>query len=169
MKKRIVALTGFMGCGKSSVGRELAALTDAHFADLDTLIVRRERCSIPEIFRTGGEDEFRRVEFEALEAFLDKAESIWKPSVLALGGGTFCWPKSREELLARTESVYLRTSLQEIRSRLGSSDSSRPLFGDADRLFAAREPVYSQASLTLDTTGRSVREVAELLRDTLFA
>lgn len=169
MKKRIIALTGFMGCGKSTVGRELAALTDAHFADLDSVIVRREGRTIRDIFSAGGEAAFRQAELEALVAFLDKAESIWKPSVLSLGGGTFCFPASRRILLERTESVYLRTSLEEIRSRIGGIDASRPLFKDADRLFAMREPLYSQASLVVDTTGKSVREVAELIRDTLFA
>lgn len=169
MKKRIIALTGFMGCGKSTVGRELAALTDAHFADLDSVIVKREGRSIREIFSAGGEEAFRKAELEALEAFLDKAESIWKPSVLSLGGGTFCFPSSRHILLERTQSVYLKTSLEEIRSRIGHSDVSRPLFKDADRLFELREPLYSQASLIIDTSGKSVREVAEQIRDTLFA
>ncbi len=158
-----------MGCGKSSVGRELAALTDSHFADLDELIVRREGCQISRIFTSGGEEVFRKAEFEALEDFLRRAGAIWKPSVLSLGGGTFCFPSSREILLERTESVYLKTSLEEIRSRIGLGDASRPLFGDADRLFALREPLYSQASLIVDTSGKSVREVAEQIRDTLFA
>ncbi len=158
-----------MGCGKSSVGRELAALTDSHFADLDELIVRREGRKISQIFSSGGEAAFRKAEFEALEDFLRRAASIWKPSVLSLGGGTFCFPASREILLEKTESVYLKASLEEIRSRIGLKDSSRPLFDDADRLFSLREPVYSRASLIVDTSGKSVREVAEQIRDTLFA
>ena len=70
MKKRVIALTGFMGCGKSSVGRELAALTDAHFADLDSVIVKREGRRIPEIFASGGG--------EALSAFRLPAVSFWR-------------------------------------------------------------------------------------------
>lgn len=162
-------MTGFMGCGKSSVGRELAALTDAHFADLDSVIVKREGRRIPEIFASGGEEAFRKAELEALEAFLDKAESIWKPSVLSLGGGTFCFPASRSVLLERAECVYLKASLEDIRSRVGDKDAFRPLFKDADRLFAVREPIYSLAPLTVDTSGKSVREVAEQIRDILFA
>ena len=108
-------------------------------------------------------------ELEALEAFLDKAESIWKPSVLSLGGGTFCFPASRSVLLERAECVYLKASLEDIRSHVGDNDASRPLFKDADRLFAVREPIYSLAPLTVDTSGKSVREVAEQIRDILFA
>ena len=168
MKKTIITLTGFMGSGKSCVGRELAALLDAHFADLDSLVVRTEHRSIPQIFED-GEPAFRRAELKALKSFLDSAETIWKPSVLALGGGTFCNPESRAEILARSRSVYLRTSLETIRARLGSEDASRPLFKDADRLYAEREPVYSEASLIIDTEGLTVREIADLIKDRFSA
>ena len=157
-----------MGCGKSSVGRELAALLDAHYADLDCLVVRAEHKSIPQIFE-GGESAFRSAELRALRRFLDDAESIWKPSVLSLGGGTFCNPESRAEILSRTRSVYLRTPLEIIRERLGSEDASRPLFKDADRLYAEREPVYSEASLIIDTEGLTVREIADMIKDKFSA
>ena len=157
-----------MGCGKSSVGRELAALLDAHYADLDRLVVRSEHRSIPQIFEE-GESAFRSAELKALKKFLDDAESIWKPSVLSLGGGTFCNPEARAEILSRTRSVYLRTPLEEIRERLGSEDESRPLFKDADRLYAEREPVYSEASLVIDTEGLTVREIADMIKDKFSA
>ncbi len=153
-----------MGCGKSSVGMELAALLDAHYADLDCLVTRAEHRSIPRIFE-GGESAFRQAELKALRRFLDSAETIWKPSVLSLGGGTFCNPAARAEILSRTRSVYLRTPLETIRGRLGVEDASRPLFRDADRLYAEREPLYSQASLIIDTEGLTVREIAEMIKD----
>ncbi len=157
-----------MGCGKSSVGRELASLLDAHFADLDSLVVRAEHMSIPQIFRD-GEPAFRRAELKALRRFLDSAETIWKPSVLSLGGGTFCNPEARAEILSRSRSVYLRTPLETIRERLGVDDASRPLFRDADRLYAEREPLYGEASFIIDTDGLTVREIAEKIKDKFFA
>ena len=62
----IISFTGFMGCGKSSVGRELSELLCCRFTDLDALIEEQAGCSIPEIFERSGEKEFRRMEAEAL-------------------------------------------------------------------------------------------------------
>ncbi len=157
-----------MGCGKSSVGMELAALMDAHYADLDCLVARAEHRSIPRIFE-GGESAFRQAELKALRRFLDSAETIWKPSVLSLGGGTFCNPEARAEILARTGCVYLRTPLKAIRERLGAEDASRPLFRDADRLYAEREPLYCQAHFVIDTEGLTVREIADMIKDRFAA
>ena len=83
----IISLTGFMGCGKSSTGRELAARLDARFIDLDGEIVARTGRSIPDIFREGGEAAFRAVELATLRAVLDEADAAGQDTVLALGGG----------------------------------------------------------------------------------
>ena len=147
-----------MGCGKSSTGRELAARLGARFVDLDAEIVAREGRPIPEIFAEGGEAAFRAVELETLRAVLDEADG---DTVLALGGGTLTVPAARELVLSRTRCVWLRTRLETIRSRLGAADASRPLFADAEALFAARLPVYAQAPLAVDTDGLSPAEVAE--------
>jgi len=85
----IVSITGFMGCGKSSVGRRLSELLCCRFMDLDDVIVEREGRSIPEIFAEDGEGEFRRMEKEALEDVLETSETSQcaplAPSQLALG------------------------------------------------------------------------------------
>ncbi len=168
MKKRIISLTGFMGSGKSSVGAALAALTGAHFADLDTVVAGREGRPIPEIF-LNGEEAFRRAELSALLELLDAAEASEGDSVLALGGGTLCGEQARREVFSRTESVHLRTSLPVIRERLGDEDLSRPLFKDAERLFAERAATYAAASVTVDTDRLSVEEVAGVIKDIFFA
>ena len=89
--KMIISLTGFMGCGKSSTGRELAARLGAHLVDLDTQIVARSGRTIPELFRE-GEEAFRRVELDTLRAVLDEADAAGGDTVLALGGGALTVP-----------------------------------------------------------------------------
>ena len=155
----IISLTGFMGCGKSSTGRALAARLGARFVDLDEEIVRRDGRSIPEIFREGGEAAFRQLELETLRTVLDGAGDTL--TVLALGGGALTQSAAREIIFARTRCVWLRTSLETIRQRLGSADASRPLFADADALYASREPLYAQAPFAVDTDEKSPAEVAD--------
>ena len=149
-----------MGCGKSSTGRALAARLRACFVDLDEEIVARAGRPIPEIFRD-GEDAFRAVELETLRAVLDAADAAQDDTVLALGGGALTLPAARELIFSRTRCVWLRTSLETIRQRLGSADASRPLFADADALYASREPLYAQAPFAVDTDEKSPAEVAD--------
>ena len=155
-----------MGCGKTTCGRCLAEQLGAGFNDLDALIVARSGKSIPDIFREGGEPAFRRVEFETLKAFVESASREGRTEVLALGGGAITYGPSREIILSQTLCVYLRTSLETIRERLGDADSSRPLFKDADMLYAARTPIYEKAALAVDTDGRTPQEIAEMISRT---
>ena len=156
-----ISFTGFMGCGKSSTGRVLAERIGARFVDLDTEIVARTGRTIPEIFREGGEAAFRAAELEALRAVLDEAAATPADRVLALGGGTLTVPEARELVFAETKCVFLRTRLETIRERLGAADASRPLFADAEALFAARAPIYAQAPFVVDTDGKTPGEVAD--------
>lgn len=162
-KDKIICLTGFMGCGKSSVGRVLAERLGCGFTDLDDYIVSREGCSIAEMFKD-GEKAFRKIELEALKAYMD---SVQEPSVLALGGGTFTIDEARSLVLERSRSFYLRTSLECIRKRLGDKDDSRPLFADASRLYEARRALYEQAAYTLDTDELSPEQLASAIIDIL--
>ncbi len=159
----LISLTGFMGCGKSSTGRELASRTGARFVDLDEAIVRQAGRSIPEIFRDGGEAAFRAVELQILQQVLDEADASSADTVLALGGGVLTVPASRGLVFARTHCVWLRTRLETIRRRLGEADASRPLFADAEALYARREPVYAQAPHVVDTDGKTPAEVADAI------
>ena len=102
----ILTLEGFMGSGKSSVGRELARRTGWDAYDLDALIVQRAGCSIAEIFRDKGEAWFRQLETSCLEEMIARYEG--SDLILALGGGA---PLLNARLLhERTECVYLRAS-----------------------------------------------------------
>ena len=155
----ILTLTGFMGCGKSSTGRELASRLGARFVDLDERIVERCGRAIPDIFREGGEPAFRAVELETLRAVLDGTGED-ETLVMALGGGALTLPEARELVFSRTRCVWLRTRLETIRQRLGAADASRPLFKDADALYARRQSLYAQAPFVVDTDGKTPAEVA---------
>lgn len=162
----IISLAGFMGCGKSSTGRALAARLTARFVDLDEAIAARAGRTIPEIFRD-GEAAFRAVELETLRAEIDAAEAAQGDTVLALGGGALSLPEARALIFSRTRCVWLRTRLETIRQRLGASDASRPLFADADALFASRLPLYAQAPFAVDTDGLTPAEVASAILSVL--
>lgn len=162
-KSRIICLTGFMGCGKSSVGRELARRLGWRFTDLDEYIVRREGRSIPEIFRD-GESAFRKAELAALREYLD---SETEESVLSLGGGTFTIEAARILTLSKTSTFFLRTRLETIRKRLGEADVSRPLFADAEQLYSCRLKYYEMAEHVVDTDELDPGQVAENIIDIL--
>ena len=161
----IVTLTGFMGCGKSTVGRVLAASRGWDFVDLDDEVTRREGRGIPEIFAEGGEPLFRKAELAALEALLERCSG--EDLVLALGGGTLTTAAARERVLVETFCVYLRADIGTISARLGADTSSRPLFRNGTagpgELLASREPVYRLAARTVETAGRTPEELASII------
>lgn len=130
-----IYLTGFMGAGKSSVGRALAARLGVPFVDLDAEIVGRAGATIPEIFTAGGEGEFRRLEREALEAVLAQPELA--DAVIATGGGTVAWAATAERLAASGATVWLNLPFTVIVERIGVlGKRDRPLFRDETQAFA---------------------------------
>ena len=160
-----------MGCGKSSVGRELSRLLCCPFMDLDTVIEERAGCSIPEIFATDGEAAFRRMEVQALHSILGgdhlTHDGNCEAVVLALGGGTVMTPECEGMVHDRTLCVYLRTSAQTLAARLAGEADGRPMLaGDLmnriNELMALRSDTYERtAHLIVDTDGKSVEEIAE--------
>ena len=149
----LITLTGFMGCGKTTVGRGLAEALGCPFVDLDEEIVRKAGRDIPTIFAQDGESGFRRLEKQALERLVAKyAEST---AVLSLGGGTVTIPGAVALLKEKTLCIYLRASLETLLSRLEGQTAGRPLAGEGlqERL-TARLPLYeSAAQVVLDTDG----------------
>lgn len=157
-----VSLTGFMGVGKSRIGRELARALMLHFIDLDRYIERRTGLSIPDIFRHLGEEAFRRMEKEAVQELLGKDYLV-----LSLGGGTFMDPENRHALLARGPVVCLWASPETILERATRKPGERPLLQVADplerirTLLTERAPIYRQAHVHVSTDHRRVEEVVE--------
>lgn len=149
-------LVGFMGSGKTTVGRALAKQLGWRFADLDEDIESREQISVPELFDTRGEAEFRRIEGEVLRKRVqDIARGV--PWVLALGGGCFVQPENADLIQNHGISIWLDAPLDMIRSRIAHS-THRPLARDPqrfDQLFQERRDAYGRADyrIEIDSTG----------------
>src|SRR5580698_10534123 len=126
-------LVGFMGSGKSAVGRLLAHELGWHFADIDEDIELMQGVSIAEIFDTRGEGVFREIEQEALRKRVREVE-CGKPMVMALGGGSFVDPANRKLLHERGVTIWLDCPFPRINARL-DGQTHRPL---------ARDPEQSQ-------------------------
>ena len=157
----MITLTGFMGSGKTTVGKVLADFLGCPFMDLDDLIVKKAGKSIPEIFAQDGEPAFRQLEARLLRQTVEKYTE--NTVVLALGGGAVTAPASASLLHEKTVCIYLRATLETLQSRLEGETAGRPLADAslADRL-AAREPLYEQtAHVIIDTDGLSPDEVAD--------
>jgi shikimate kinase len=153
MAVRAVFLVGFMGSGKSSLGKELARGLGWDFVDLDTRIETREGQNIPDIFRDRGEHGFRLAETNALRAL---TESLVRNTVVALGGGAFAQAENRD-LLHSWPSVFLEAPLDELWNRCLEHAKDRPLRKDRiefARLYQDRLPFYRQATVTVVTSGR---------------
>lgn len=164
-----IALVGFMGAGKSAVGKALGQRLKIAFIDLDEVIAEEAGMSIPEIFKNSGEVAFRAKERRALRCVLQSDT----PCILATGGGTFIDETMRENLNERAQTVYLRTDVATLMGRLSSSGEteSRPLLAGPDpasaldRLLKKRTPLYEQCEKSVTTTARSVEDVvAEIMR-----
>lgn len=147
--KRTIALVGLMGAGKSTVGRRLAERLGRTFYDSDVEIEKAASLSIADIFSIHGEAEFRRGERKVLERLLGEA-----PHVLATGGGAYLDPATRSLLREKAITVWLNADLETIWKRVSRRDT-RPLLKTPDpkgvltRLFVEREPIYSQADLSV--------------------
>jgi 3-dehydroquinate synthase len=160
----VIVLVGFMGAGKSTVGRLVATRARRAFVDTDELVVQRAGASVAEIFATRGEEVFRDLEREIV------LETLAGPdAVVALGGGAPAHPTIAQALQGKTV-VHLAVSWDEVLRRVGD-DPARPLLQthDPDPLFTNRRRVYdSVATVTIPTDGRSPDEVAAQVVDQIF-
>ena len=159
---RCVVLIGFMGAGKTTVGRALAKSLRWNFLDLDDVIEQREHKDVAEIFALFGEPAFRSMESEALEALLQDRQAS-SDLILALGGGAFVQKQNRDALIsAGAITVLLEAPVEELRRRCQAEHKVRPLARQDARfneLFAARRADYALARFTVQTLGKSVEQV----------
>ncbi len=125
-----ISLIGFMGCGKSSVGKCLAALLpECRLIDLDTYIEEKEGKNIPEIFNEYGEAAFRRMEREALEEIFSATD---RPrTILSLGGGTVTSEPCRQLIRQHTDCFYLRATTDTLLAALKGHSEGRPMLSSA--------------------------------------
>jgi shikimate kinase len=162
-----VCLVGFMGAGKSSVGRALGLRLNWIFEDLDDRIAARESRSVPDIFRDSGESAFRRAEHAALQQVLEELRS-GMARVVALGGGAFVQKENADLLQASgVPTVFLDAPVEELWQRCCSqaaeAGAERPLLQNMDqfrKLYETRRGSYSRASLKVQTGNRPVEAIA---------
>lgn len=171
-----IVLLGYMGSGKSSVGKELALSLDYNFKDLDLEIEKVEEKKIADIFLGKGEIYFRKRENSILKEVLAAPQNL----VLATGGGTACYGDSLEYLLKTDEviTVYLKQTLQTLSHRLFIEKNHRPLIAHLKSEEAMTDFVrkhlfersyyYSQAKLIVDGSGATVPEIVEKIISKLF-
>lgn len=156
--RQTVVLVGLMGAGKTSVGRRLADALGVPFCDSDEEIVAAAGMDIPDIFSTLGEAAFRMGERRVIARLLDAP-----PHILATGGGAFMNPETRKLIAERAVSVWIRADLDTLVERTGRR-ADRPLLQGGDpravlaRLMAERDPIYAEATLTVDSEAAAPHE-----------
>ena len=158
-----IFLIGFMGSGKTTVGRLLAVQLGIDFVDTDRFIEMHQGMTIAEIFAKHGEAVFREMERKML---LDLKK--YGSAVVATGGGMPCYNDNMSIMLANGKVAYLKTSPQELAQRLSLSNNERPLIkGKTEnemlhyitKQLSEREPTYNRAHITVITDNFSIEEI----------
>ncbi len=166
-----VFLVGYMGAGKTTVGRDLARLAGLSFIDLDCYIERRYHKAVSQLFAERGEGAFREMERNLLHEVAE-----FENVLISTGGGAPCFFDNMEFMNARGTTVYLKVSVAELAKRLESCRHTRPVLkgrsGEELRAFIAesleaRSPFYTKASITFDaermSTESDVRAISNAL------
>ncbi len=163
-------LVGFMGSGKSTVGRLVASQLGWSFADVDEDIESQQKQSIAAIFERFGEPEFRRMETEAIRKRVAAIQS-GRPIVVALGGGAFTSEENLHLLGNNGITIWLDCPLEMVRKRIESS-THRPLARDPhklEELYEARRAAYARADYRIEiAVNDSVAAAAEILKLPIF-
>lgn len=162
-QRRALALVGFMGSGKSTIGRLVARRSGAPYRDLDHEIEKRCGMSIAQLFRSRGEVAFRALESELLPAVLAPG------AIVALGGGAPIDPANWSVISAAAVTVWLRVPLDEVLVRAQVEDGTRPVLqgrtpDEVRMLFEARSRRYAQADHAVDATAEPARVAEEVMR-----
>lgn len=185
----IIVMTGFMGSGKTTVGRELAHTLGCKFLDLDEEVAKADGRSVPGIIREDGEPAFRKLEISTLRRVLrstrktpgkdckdsNRRDTVWD-LVLALGGGTIMKPEARSLLVGHSFIVWLKAGADTILEHLSGDVSGRPLLSGKDirgricRLLDKRRETYRKtADLTVQTDGKEpsviTQEIIQKIKD----
>ena len=167
--KTNIALIGFMGTGKTAVGKVLAQKLHREFIELDARIEKKAGKPIPEIFRQDGETRFRELEIEAV-----RDVAIKKNAVIACGGGIVLNTINIDRLKKECVIIYLTAAPSVILKRTASDKGGRPLLNVADRaqeikkLLDFRRPFYTRtADITVNTSRLNINRVVDKILETL--
>jgi shikimate kinase len=167
-----IFLIGYMGSGKTTIGKQLAKQLDLQFTDMDMIIENRYRKSISAIFEEKGETAFRETERKILLEIID-FENI----VISTGGGTPCFFDNMELMNQSGITVYLQTGVDQLAARLKNETQTRPLIKNKDseeiKTYIAanlkkREPFYKQAAIIFDNNALFSKENFAYLTERLI-
>ncbi len=165
----LLFLTGYMGSGKSTLGEKLASKLNYGFIDLDKFIESEYHQTIPQIFATKGESEFRAMEHNSLKKIIEKDNVI-----IACGGGTPCYYNNMELMNNNGITVYIKMSVDTLISRLLLAKEKRPLIENktepelrafVSRQLEKREDFYHQAQYTVKGKDLNVDELASFVKE----
>lgn len=166
MNKDSIVLIGFMGSGKTTLGKWIAREHGYTFIDTDDMIEEQQCRSISDIFASEGEEYFRNLETEVIKNIADKEDKV----VISVGGGLPVREVNRGLMRRAGKVVYLKTSIDELERRL-KGDTKRPLLAGGDvrekitNLMDKREALYLDAAdITIDTTGRTFEQIYNMIK-----
>jgi shikimate kinase len=164
----LIFLVGFMGCGKTTLGRKLASRLGYQFMDLDHILEAKEGMTIAEYFKRFGEDAFRKLESEVL-----KQTDYPEHAVISTGGGLPCFFDNMEWMNGHGKTIYIKLSPKTLAGRLEKEKDERPLLrekhGEAlvafigDKLIE-REVFYNEATIVADGLSLTAEKVEQLLK-----
>ena len=162
-----IILVGFMGAGKTSIGKQLSKLTGMQFLDTDEWIEEQQQKKISDIFAESGETYFRDLETDALKQLLNSKERL----VIAVGGGLPVREENRRYLRELGTVVYLKAEIETLVGRL-QGDTTRPklqggdLRGRIEELMAARGAIYEEvATIEISTDKKQLDDVVKELKE----
>jgi XRE family aerobic/anaerobic benzoate catabolism transcriptional regulator len=159
----VVALLGLRGAGKTTVGRRVARRLRVPFVELDRRIEQAANLSLAELFSLHGEEYYRKLEREVLQAVLDDH----RPIVLATGGGIVTSPDTYALLRRSALTIWLRATPEDHWNRVVRQGDRRPManhpqaMSDLRMLLNSREPLYASAAHTVETSGRPIDRIVE--------
>jgi XRE family aerobic/anaerobic benzoate catabolism transcriptional regulator len=162
LPRKVVALVGLRGAGKSTLGPEIARRLGVPFFELDALVAREAGMPLPTIFEMHGEAWFRRLELETLKRFLDAHDA----AVLATGGALVTVKETYELLRRRTTTVWLKARPQDHWDRVLRQGDARPMrnranaMSELEALLRTRKPLYSLADHVVDTSSTSFEKAS---------
>jgi shikimate kinase len=160
--KKIIAIIGLMGVGKTTIGLKIANRIGCYFIDSDQEIEDQEKKTISEIFNQNGEEYFRQIEEKIIKEILLREEKI----VLSLGGGAFINSNTRKILKEKSITIWLDASIEDILFRIGNKEN-RPLLNGVNKrlvleeLLKKRHSIYSEANLKFNTSIENQEQIIE--------
>lgn len=155
-----IFLIGFMGSGKSTIGKNLAKKLNKEFIDLDDYIVEKKQMTITDIFQQFGEEEFRKLENSALKEIIKN-----KNQIIATGGGVPCFYDNMEIMNENGTTVFLQLSAEELAKRLANEKAQRPLIAELsnselidfiNKKLNERDKFYNKAKVIINSNSRDI-------------